>query len=78
MTKNGYQDAVLVSFTATPPDITTANHTGKEIFSPSLIKRKGFAKKISSPFGVTYRIIRGVGIKRQVLNAKYDRSFWSS
>ena len=41
--KKGDQDAVLVQFTATPPDITTAYHTGKQISSVSLFKGKDFA-----------------------------------
>ena len=32
--KKGYQDAVLVSFTATSPAITTSTHTGKQISYP--------------------------------------------
>ena len=32
--KKGYQGAFLVSFTATPPSITTAIHTGEQISSP--------------------------------------------
>ena len=33
--KKGYQDAVLVSFTATPPNITTAINNGEQIHYPS-------------------------------------------
>ena len=33
--KKGYQDAVLVSFTVTPPAITTAFQTGEHISYPS-------------------------------------------
>ena len=32
--KKGYQDAVIVSFTAKPPTITTAIHTGEQIYYP--------------------------------------------
>ena len=32
--KTCYQDAVLVSFAATPPVITTGTHTGEQISSP--------------------------------------------
>ena len=51
--KKCYQDAVLVSFTATPPDITTVTHTGERIYSPSSSKSKGYPTKLRSSFGVT-------------------------
>ena len=44
--KKNYQDAVLVSFTETPPTITTSNNTGKKISSTFSSKRKGFATKL--------------------------------
>ena len=44
--KNVYKYAVLVSFTATPPAITTATKNGLQIYSTSSIKRKGFATKL--------------------------------
>ena len=43
-----YQDEVLVSFTATLPNITTDIRTGKQIYSTSLSKRKGFSTKTRS------------------------------
>ena len=32
--KKVYQDELLVSFTETPPTVTTATHTGEEMSSP--------------------------------------------
>ena len=43
--KKGYQYALLVSLTKTPPDITTATHIGEEISSLASNIRKVFAKK---------------------------------
>ena len=40
--KKGYQDTVLVSFTATRPDITTATHAAGKIYYTSSIKRFGW------------------------------------
>ena len=77
MTKN-YQDAVLVSCTVRPYNITTAIYTEEKIYSPYSDKRKGFATKLSSSFGVTYRKIRDVGMKQRALKAKQNISFWSS
>ena len=74
--KKGYQDAVLVLFTAKPSVITTANHTGEQISSPSSSKMTVFATTLFSLFGVTYRKIRDVRMKRQALKAKDYRSFW--
>ena len=76
--QRGYQDAVLVPFTKTPPNINTAIHTGEQISFPSSIKRKGSAKRLGSSFGVTYRKVRDVWMKRRSLKAKNDYSFWSS
>ena len=77
--QKGYQDAVLVSFTATPPNITIDNHTGGGGVSSLLsIKRKYISKKIYSSFGVTYREVRDFGMKFRALEAKDDCSFWSS
>ena len=76
--KEGYQDAVLVSFTATTPNSTTSIHTGEQISSTLSIKRKSFSTELCSWFGVSYRKIRDVGIKRQALKAKDDISFCSS
>ena len=42
--KKGYQDTVLVSFTATTPAITTNIHNGKHISFPSSMNRKDFDK----------------------------------
>ena len=49
------QDAVPVSSTATPPNITLYIYTGEQIYSPLSIKRKGFLTKLCSYFGVSYR-----------------------
>ena len=76
--KKGYQDAVLFSFTATPPTITTVIHTGEQISSPFSSKRKGFDTKLCSSFGVTYWKVCDVGMKRRALKAKQNCSFWSS
>ena len=46
--KKGYQNAVLVSFTATLPAISTATHTGEQICSPLSSKSKYFATKLHS------------------------------
>ena len=75
--QKGYQDSILVSFTATPPSITAATHNGEQIFSPLSSKRKGFATKLCSSFGVTYQKMRHVGMKRRALKSKQDYSFWS-
>ena len=76
--KKSYHDAVLVSFTATPPVITTATNTGEQISSTFSSKSKGFTTKLHSSFGVTYRKFWHVGMKRQELKAKQDCSFWPS
>ena len=78
MLTKSYQNSVLVSFTATPPNITTDIHTGEQISSPLSIKRKAFEAKLGSSFDIFYQKIRDIGIKRQALKAKYDCSFWSS
>ena len=52
--KKGYHDAVLVSFTATPPNITTTIHTREKTPSLSSIRRKDFPTKSHLSFGVTY------------------------
>ena len=41
--KKGYQVAVLVSLTATPPTITIFTNTEKQISSPYSVNKKGFA-----------------------------------
>ena len=77
MTKN-YQDAVLVSCTVRPYNITTAIYTEEKIYSPYSDKRKGFATKLSSSFGVYYRNVFDVGMKWRALKSKDDCSFWLS
>ena len=67
--KRGYLDAVLVSFTATPPEINTPTFSSK---------RKGFAIKLRSSFVVTYRKISDVGMKLRSLKDKDYCSFCSS
>ena len=76
--KKGYQDAPLVSFTATSPEITTSNHTGEQISSTPSNIRNIFDKKLRSSFGVYHQRIRGIGMERQALKAKQDNLFWSS
>ena len=46
--KIGYQYKVLVSITATSPNITTDIHAGEQIYSPLSSKRKCFATKSRS------------------------------
>ena len=55
--KEGYHDAVLVLFTATPPNITTDIHTGEQISYPLSIKRKAFDAKLGSSFHIFYQKI---------------------
>ena len=76
--KTNYQGAVLVSFDATPPNINTDTHTGKNIYFLLSSNRKVFATKLRSLFGFSYRNFRGVGMKLWSLKAKDDCSFWSS
>ena len=52
--KIGYQYKVLVSITATSPNITTATHIWGETYSLLCSNRKCFATKLCSSFGVTY------------------------
>ena len=51
--KKGYHDAVLVSFTETPPNITTTIHTREQTPSTSSSRRKDFPTKSHLSFGVT-------------------------
>ena len=74
--KKGYQDSVLVLFVATPPNSNTDIQTGKQISSPLSSKRKDFATKLHSSFGVTYQKICDVVMKRRALKSKNDCSFW--
>ena len=46
--KKGYQDALLVLFTATTLAITTDTQTGERIYSPKPNTRKGFSTKLCS------------------------------
>ena len=41
-----HQDELLVLFTSTTSAIYQANHTGEQIFPPSLNIRKGYATKL--------------------------------
>ena len=72
------EDTVIVLFTATPFNITIDIHSGEKISSASSIKRKVFATKLHSSFGVSYHKFRDVGMKRQALKDKDDCLFWSS
>ena len=53
--KKSHQDAVMVSFTTTPPSITIAIHIGEEVYSPNSSYRKGFSTEIYSLFVFNYR-----------------------
>ena len=53
--KKCYHRALIFSFTATPPYITTATHIWEQIYSPSSNMRNCFATKLFSSFGVTYQ-----------------------
>ena len=44
MYRKGYHDPLLVSFSETTHAITTATHTGEQIYSPSSKIRKDFPK----------------------------------
>ena len=46
-----YQDALIVSFTATPPEITPDTHIGEKISSTSSNTRKSFPAKLRSSDG---------------------------
>ena len=70
--QNNNQDAVLLSFTETLPNITTDTHTREQISSPLSSKRKYFATKLCSSFGVNYQKICDVVMKRQSLKSKDD------
>ena len=65
-------------FTVTTPAITASNHAREKISSPLSSKRRGFATKLRSLFGVTYQKSCDFGMKRRELKAKEDCSFWSS
>ena len=51
MDRKVYEDAILVSFTSTPPDTTTDTNTCRQISSPSSNLSKGFDTKLQSSFG---------------------------
>ena len=51
--KKNYQDTFLLSFTETPPAITTATHTGGLISALSSSNIEYFAKKLHSSFVAT-------------------------
>ena len=63
-----YHNTVLFLLTATPPYINADINIGEQIFYPLSSNRKGFSKKIRFLFGVAYRTIRDVGMKRWALN----------
>ena len=73
-----YQDALIVSFTATPPAITTSTNTGEQISSLSSKIQMGFAKKLRSLFGILHQKFSDVRMKRRALQSKKYCSFWSS
>ena len=49
--KKGYQDEIIVSFTATPPEITPDTHIGEKISSTSSNTRNNFPAKLRSSDG---------------------------
>ena len=68
--KKGYQDTVLLSFTATPLAIVAATRFKEIIYSLLSSKRKGFATRLCSSFVVTYWKISDVEIKGRAMKAK--------
>ena len=72
------QDSDPVSLTDTPADITTATNAEEQISHLSSSKRKRFATKLRTSFGVSYRKISDVGMKQRALKPKQDCLFWSS
>ena len=78
LNRKGYQDALFVSFTATPYNITTYMYTGVNLYSTSSNVRNGFATRLCSSFGVSYQINLNVGMKWRALKARQVFLFWSS
>ena len=70
-----YHGAILVSFTATPPVINTANYVGGGLSSPSSNVRNIFETNLRSSFGVLFKIVHDIGMKWWALKAKNIVSF---
>ena len=70
--RNFYYDALLVSFTATTPVMTTDMNAGKKIYSQPSKLWEGFYTRLQSSFDISYWRICGVGMKRWVLKDKQD------
>ena len=67
--------ALLVSFTATLPAITTATHTGENSLLHIEIYGRVIPQSCSHNFVCSYRKICDVGMKRRAMKAKEDRFF---